>query len=84
MHLIWIAVLILGAVGLISALVLFVASRKFAVEEDPLSGLLGLCRCLCQGGRCRKSGWYALSRRRTAGDGARSFYFGHVGDSRCA
>lgn len=38
MHLIWIAVLILGAVGLVSALVLFVASRKFAVEEDPRIG----------------------------------------------
>lgn len=38
MHLIWIAVMILGAVGLVSALVLFVASRKFAVEEDPRIG----------------------------------------------
>lgn len=38
MHLIWIAVLILGAVGLISALVLFIVSRKFAVQEDPRIG----------------------------------------------
>lgn len=38
MHLIWIAVMILGTVGLVSALVLFVASRKFAVEEDPRIG----------------------------------------------
>lgn len=32
---IWIAVIVLGAVGLIAAVVLFVASKKFAVEEDP-------------------------------------------------
>lgn len=38
MHLIWIAVLILGAVGLVAAVVLFVASRKFAVQEDPRIG----------------------------------------------
>lgn len=35
MSLIWIAVIVLGAVGLIAAVVLFVASKKFAVEEDP-------------------------------------------------
>lgn len=38
MHVIWIAVLILGLVGLIAAVVLFVASRKFAVHEDPRVG----------------------------------------------
>ena len=35
MYVIVIAVIILGLVGLISAIVLYVASKKFAVEEDP-------------------------------------------------
>lgn len=35
MNSILIAVLVLGAVGLVAALVLFVASKKFAVYEDP-------------------------------------------------
>lgn len=35
MSLIWIAVIVLGVVGLIAAVVLFAASKKFAVEEDP-------------------------------------------------
>lgn len=35
MNLILIAVISLGAIGLISAVILFVASKKFAVYEDP-------------------------------------------------
>lgn len=35
MSVILIAVIVLGLVGLISAVVLFVASKKFAVYEDP-------------------------------------------------
>lgn len=35
MELIWVAVASLGAIGLLSALVLYVASKKFAVYEDP-------------------------------------------------
>lgn len=35
MYVILIAVIILGLVGLISSIVLYVASKKFAVEEDP-------------------------------------------------
>ena len=35
MNLILIAVIVLGAIGLVSALVLFLASHKFAVHEDP-------------------------------------------------
>ena len=35
MNVIFIAVIVLGAVGLVSALILFFASKKFAVWEDP-------------------------------------------------
>ena len=35
MNFILIAVIVLGAIGLIAAVVLFVASKKFAVYEDP-------------------------------------------------
>ncbi len=38
MELIFIAIAILGAIGLVSALVLFVASKKFAVHEDERIG----------------------------------------------
>ena len=38
MNVILIAVIVLGALGLISALVLFYASHKFAVHEDPRIG----------------------------------------------
>ncbi len=38
MNFILIAVLVLGAIALIAALVLFGVSKKFAVEEDPRSG----------------------------------------------
>ncbi len=38
MNLILIAVIVLGGIGLVSALVLFVASKKFAVHEDPRIG----------------------------------------------
>ena len=35
MSLILVAVISLGAIGLISAVILYVASKKFAVYEDP-------------------------------------------------
>ena len=35
MNLILVAVISLGAIGLIAAVILFVASKKFAVYEDP-------------------------------------------------
>ena len=35
MNFILIAVIVLGAIGLIAAIVLFAASKKFAVYEDP-------------------------------------------------
>lgn len=38
MNFIMIAVLVLGAIALIAALVLFGVSKKFAVEEDPRLG----------------------------------------------
>ena len=38
MDLILVAVISLGAIGLMSAIVLFVASKKFAVYEDPRIG----------------------------------------------
>lgn len=38
MNFILIAVLVLGAIALIAALVLFGVSKKFAVEEDPRLG----------------------------------------------
>ncbi len=40
MELIFIAIAILGAIGLVSALVLFAASKKFAVQEDERIGLV--------------------------------------------
>ena len=41
MNFIMIAVLVLGAIALIAALVLFGVSKKFAVEEDPRLGQVG-------------------------------------------
>lgn len=38
MHVIFVAVIILGTVGLVAAVVLFAASKKFAVHEDPRVG----------------------------------------------
>ena len=35
MDLVLIAVIILGLIGLVSAIILFMASKKFAVYEDP-------------------------------------------------
>lgn len=43
MSLILVAVISLGAIGLISAVILYVASKKFAVYEDP--GLDRLPKC---------------------------------------
>ena len=38
MNVILIAVIVLGAIGLLASLVLFFASKKFAVHEDPRIG----------------------------------------------
>ena len=38
MNFMLIAVLVLGAIALVAALVLFLVSKKFAVEEDPRLG----------------------------------------------
>jgi len=35
MSFILVAVLVLGAIGLVAAVVLYVCSKKFAVKEDP-------------------------------------------------
>ncbi len=48
MDFILIAVLVLGAIALIAALVLFGVSKKFAVEEDPRSGTGGRIPSRCQ------------------------------------
>ena len=47
MNFILIAVLVLGAIALIAALVLFGVSKKFAVEEDPRLGQVGEILPLC-------------------------------------
>ena len=52
MNFILIAVLVLGAIALIAALVLFGVSKKFAVEEDPRLGQVGE---LLPGANC--GGW---------------------------
>ena len=41
MDFIWIAVIVLGGIGLIAAVVLFVCSKRFAVYEDPRIGQVG-------------------------------------------
>ena len=52
MDFIFMAVIVLGAIGLVSAIVLFIVSKKFAVKEDPrlaeVSSLLPQANC---GGR---------------------------------
>ena len=42
------AVLVLGAIALVAALVLFGVSKKFAVEEDPRLGQVGETPAWCQ------------------------------------
>lgn len=41
MNFIVIAILVLGSIALVAALVLFGVSKKFAVEEDPRLGQVG-------------------------------------------
>ena len=38
MNYILIAVIVLGAIALVSALILYIVSKKFAVQEDPRIG----------------------------------------------
>ena len=51
-----IAILILGGIGILSALILFIVSKRFYVEEDPrieqIEGLLPGANC----GSCGRSG----------------------------
>ena len=55
MDLILSAVLVLGAIALVAALVLFGVSKKFAVEEDPRLGQVGE---LLPGANCGGCSWY--------------------------
>ena len=60
MNFIVIAILVLGSIALVAALVLFGVSKKFAVEEDPRLGQVGeiLPGANCGGcGGCLRSGW---------------------------
>ena len=58
MDLILSAVLVLGAIALIAALVLFGVSKKFAVEEDPRLGQVGE---LLPGANCGGCGFAGCS-----------------------
>lgn len=58
MNFILIAVLVLGAIALIAALVLYVVSRKFAVDEDPR---LGQVAELLPGANCGGCGFAGCS-----------------------
>ena len=58
MNFILIAVLVLGAIALIAALVLFGVSKKFAVEEDPRLGQVGE---LLPGANCGGCGFAGCS-----------------------
>ena len=58
MNFIMIAVLVLGAIALIAALVLFGVSKKFAVEEDPRLGQVGE---LLPGANCGGCGFAGCS-----------------------
>lgn len=58
MDLILSAVLVLGAIALVAALVLFGVSKKFAVEEDPRLGQVGE---LLPGANCGGCGFAGCS-----------------------
>lgn len=58
MNSIWIAVIVLGAIALISSVVLFLVSKKFAVEEDPR---LGEVQELLPGANCGGCGFPGCS-----------------------
>ena len=58
MELILSAVLVLGAIALVAALVLFGVSKKFAVEEDPRLGQVGE---LLPGANCGGCGFAGCS-----------------------
>lgn len=60
MDLILSAVLVLGAIALVAALVLFGVSKKFAVEEDPRLGQVGE---LLPGANCGGCGFAGCSGR---------------------
>ena len=57
MELILSAVLVLGAIALVAALVLFGVSKKFAVEEDPRLGQVGELLPGANCGGCGFAGW---------------------------
>ena len=83
MSLILVAVISLGAIGLISAVILYVASKKFAVYEDPRIGQVAqvLPQANCGGcGFPGCSGFAAACESRFSGrknvSGGRSAYNG--------
>ena len=74
MDLILSAVLVLGAIALVAALVLFGVSKKFAVEEDPRLGQVGE---LLPGANCGGCGFAGCSGM------AAALVKGHRADSGC-
>ena len=54
MYFIWIAVIVLGAIGVIAAVVLFICSKRFAVYEDPR---IGQVSALLPGANCGGCGF---------------------------
>ena len=89
MNVILIAVIILGVVGLVASIMLYAASKKFAVVEDErigqvaevlwrmrLSGMCRFCRCLRESGRRRFARRQVMPRRRATGYGKSSRNFG--------
>ena len=55
------AVMVLGGVALVAAVVLYTVSRKFAVEEDPRIGRVAACLPGANCGGCGYAGCAALA-----------------------
>ena len=68
MNFIVIAILVLGSIALVAALVLFGVSKKFAVEEDPRLGQVGEILPGANCGGCGFAGCDALAKAIAAGD----------------
>ena len=79
MNVILIAVVVLGLVGLISAVVLFVASKKFAVYEDPRIGQVGEVLPQANCGGCGYPGCSGF-----AAAGVKASESGSLSDLNCA
>lgn len=61
MTMILIAVLVLGAIGLVSALILWIVAKKFAVKEDPRIGQVGALLPQANCGGCGFPGCSAMA-----------------------